>query len=148
MMFMTRQQTKLNRFIQELAAEGRYFQIQYARGDSSWAGSRTDEGYILLGRGEPVGVYVAWEDTGGVLHFGWSLRHPKKEVRPFNRIEGVLRALSVSRWPLQVAMAKMPQARFSEFCDFMDNAKEYHEKRRNKRIADAIAASPRESLVY
>ncbi len=124
---------------------GRFVQYQYARGPS-----RSDvpvDGDTRPMLGPPEGVFLAYEGGEGNLRFGWSMRHPTKEGKPFSKDEGLLRAIdrAVNHHALP-RFRELPMRSDDrvnrQFNEFAKNAVErYHERKNERAVALAEDAA-------
>lgn len=118
----------MNEFIASSRANGRFVSFEYARGPREWAGCFNESGDMVWGRGAPEGAFFVWEDEGGNLHFGWSLRNNKNEPRPFSRVEAVYRAFQRSGEALTSdSINRVPSRQRMNYVFFIDASREERE---------------------
>lgn len=68
-------------------------------------------------KGRPFGCFVAFRDADGVMHYGWSFVHPKKEI--FTKPIGLYKAIQRS---LGVRDRQIPQQHKAIFDSFQEVA--------------------------
>jgi hypothetical protein len=127
-------------FIDALEDNGQYVRYQYARGPGvSRYAPKPNEPWIgesVIQPGPIVGVFIGFEGADGQLRFGWSVRHPKKEGRPFCKVEGLYRAIkkipcvNVSDLPMR------PDGHIQrQYVSFVLECARQCEERRNRSVA-------------
>lgn len=130
----------LDAFLANQRREGRYVNWTYARGPACMTGRVNECGQPLYGRGDREGIFLAWEDEDGVLKFGWSLRHPRREAKPFCRVEGLYRAFGRSRTgSIAENLARLPLIRRFRYADFVRNSTRELQEWNNKRLSRATS---------
>jgi hypothetical protein len=116
--FKTREQ-----FVQTMSlsflASGRFVTYAYARGTPLWTGRLDAEGRPILGRGSREGMFLAWEQEDGTMRYGWSLRHPTMEEKPFNRYEGLY--LAIVRSMDDSDTTRLPEGQHENFAKFVQS---------------------------
>jgi hypothetical protein len=90
--------------------------------------------------GPLTGVFLAVEDANGNLMWGWSSRHPTKEGKPFNKIEGLYRAIKrIGAKPETIPMRNDSHL-LIQFEEFMEQSVLELVEKRNERVASPANA--------
>jgi hypothetical protein len=90
--------------------------------------------------GPLTGVFLAVEGANGNIVWGWSSRHPTKEGKPFNKIEGLYRAIKrLGSDPETIPMRNDDHLRI-QFQDFMKQTVLELQEKRNERVASPANA--------
>ena len=132
--------TKYNADILDAARQmGRYVRYQYARLPGKFVevkNLKTNEvAGIAFQPGAYTGVFIAVESANGNLSWGWSSRHPTKERKPFNKVEGLYRAIkNLGADAESVPMRNDDHLRL-QFRQFQTESVLEMQEKRNERVA-------------
>jgi hypothetical protein len=149
-------------FLGGLRDARRFHKVEYLRGDRQATGRVDEDGWPILGRGNPEGVFIAWETPDGHLRFGWSSRNNgvtsgtvmyddgpayrfwhHVEPKPFSKVEGLYRAIRRSlRQPQGYWTDGVPRRILLDYAEFANRAaRDLREHDEYRRVYDAEAAA-------
>jgi hypothetical protein len=131
-------------FLSGIKDLGRYARYQYARGASRevrvFDPQKPWVKKLTLQPGPLEGVFIAVEGSDGSLKFGWSSRHPTKEGKPFNKIEGLYRAIKRIGCDPETIPMRNDDHLHIQFHNFMKQTVLELQEKRNERAVSPVNA--------